>query len=120
MEKASLKRWIFGFGAGNYETLMKSLKLGVHETSAHNLYLRLFVENGILGLSFFLLFVLAIFRHLYSFVKNKKDFYSKSLGILLMALISGTLLGASFFIDTLHWRHLWFTLGMAMALPTTP
>lgn len=83
----------------------------------HNVYLLTLVENGWLGMASFtafLLLQLAVgFRYLRSIshrpINNTVD---EGITIVFAVLLTTTL--QSLFIDTLHWRHLFFLLGVMM------
>lgn len=77
----------------------------------HNLYLRIFSENGLLGfvsLTAFLLLTLTRSLML-SFRANNPS--QRAIFAFVTAAICGTLLN-SFTIDTLHWRHFWLLLAL--------
>lgn len=79
--------------------------------ATHNLYLRIFSENGVLGflsLAAFLLLTLA--RSLVLSFRARKP-TQRAMFALVTAAICGTLLN-SFTIDTLHWRHFWLLLAL--------
>lgn len=77
----------------------------------HSLYIRTFAEQGIFGiLSFlFLVILLMIPAGLQAIKSNDKLF---GLSSSLIFSISFGLLLNSFLIDTIHWRHFWFVLGL--------
>ena len=82
--------------------------------SAHSLYVRALIENGLLGaLSLFAFMFLSLGRAIWVAV------FSRSLeDRLRFAVIGGALVGAlveSTVIDTVHWRHFWIFLGLAWA-----
>lgn len=95
---------LFGIGPGQFELMMNY--------ATHNLYIRVIAENGWLA---FLCFVLFLLYVLHLLLKHRKKrvwgfplylFFSAYVGILIN----------SFFIDTLHWRYLWFLIGMSTVL----
>ncbi len=85
--------------------------------SAHNLYLRVLAENGILGLIMlllalgFLLWVLARCLRITLKKRNRELFTD---GTWLASTFVG-ILAESFVIDTLHWRHFWILIGFIVA-----
>lgn len=94
----SMHQFIIGRGNGSYELFSPD------HFSAHNTYLRLLFENGVLGLGLFILFVsLAIIR-------RRHELTSPHVAIVVAALAG--ILVHSLFIDTLHWRHFWLLLGL--------
>jgi O-antigen ligase len=102
----------FGIGPGQY--------LDVVGIAAHSTFLRALGEEGVLGLA---LIVLLLFTTLIlacgNVVRGRSTFGISS--VPLLALWVG-LIANSFFIDTLHWRHLWLVAGLtwAGACVTTP
>jgi len=92
-----------GIGAGQTEVILK--------TSTHSLYARLFVENGFLGfLSFLGVLIACIYKSFKSFINSDGDIAIFHL-VVFTSLIG--LVFNSFFVDTLHWRHLWLLLILA-------
>ena len=82
--------------------------------SAHSLYVRALIENGLLGaLSLFGFMFLSLGRAIWIAV------FSRSLeDRLRFAVVAGALVGAlveSTVIDTVHWRHFFIFLGLAWA-----
>jgi O-antigen ligase len=98
LSERDLHSILIGTGNGSYESFSPD------GFSAHNIYLRLIIENGVLGLSLFLFFLFGvgyrIFRHERSIVTHAV--FASVIGILVHGL----------FIDTLHWRHFWLLLGL--------
>lgn len=82
---------VFGIGPGLYEDRS--------DLSAHNLYLRILGERGILGAAGFLAFA----------VLTAAGLRGQRTDPALILALAG-FLAESFFIDTLHWRHLWLVL----------
>jgi O-antigen ligase len=84
--------------------------------STHNMYLRVLVENGVLGFVAFYAFVIlslvrALKRALTLTSESNRDLFAVVSVCLLGILINGLV------IDTIHWRHLWFLLGLAWWVP---
>ncbi len=83
----------------------------------HNVYLLTLVENGWLGMASFtgfLLLQLAIgFRYLRS-ISHRPISNAVDEGIIIVFAVLLTTALQSLFIDTLHWRHLFFLLGVMM------
>jgi hypothetical protein len=96
---------VFGIGPGQFEVLTPVV--------SHNTYVRTLGEQGVLGL---FTFVTLMFATLVVAGRNAvagRDTYG---------IGSAPLLGAwtglaveSFFVDTLHWRHLWVVAGLIWA-----
>lgn len=82
----------------------------------HSLYVRTFAEHGIFGI--LSLVVLALFlivpTGLNAISTNDKIF---GLSSSLIFSVSVGLLLNSFLIDTIHWRHFWFVLGLLWLVP---
>lgn len=85
---------LFGTGPGNYEDFAGM--------ATHSLFARYIGERGIFGFALFLIFLcIAIKKALKSELKT-----------FLVPVIIGQLVN-SLFIDSLHWRHLWFLLALS-------
>lgn len=92
----------FGYGPGLSEIVL--------DYATHNTYLRVVGEIGWLGLFSWLLAIgMSILWALYRALKRKsvwhEVYFAALLGIAVESLV----------IDTLHWRHLWFLLGLIWA-----
>ncbi|MCH9680057.1 MAG: O-antigen ligase family protein [Deltaproteobacteria bacterium] len=100
-----------GIGPGGTETRFP--------ISAHSLYIRAFVENGVLGLWATMgLLILSTVRALWIALTP-----GSVAGQRWFAVIAASLVGVaveSAVIDTLHWRHLWLLLALAWAPRHTP
>lgn len=93
----------FGIGAGQSDE--------VFQYSPHSLYARVFIENGVVGLlSFVLFFALSVIKSFQNFWHTKGE--SGVLPLIIFASLIGIAFN-SFFIDTLHWRHLWIIMAFA-------
>lgn len=93
----------FGIGPGKTEEAF--------DYAAHNLYLRVFVENGWLGgVALGALLALSVWVALKSANRSLPGAERS-----LYAVVAGALVGVlvnSVFIDSLHWRHFWLLLGL--------
>ena len=93
----------FGVGGGQSDNVV--------QRSPHNLYARVFTENGVLGMLSFLILLLS------SIVKSYKSYwYKENGGSMFHLIVFASLIGLafnSFFVDTLHWRHFWLLLALA-------
>jgi len=102
---------IIGYGPGQFEyTLTKYVRMTI---SAHNLYIRLLTENGVVGFTLFMLGIAIIFFKLINDFRTKKSYYMLS-PELLISILSGIMVN-SLVVDTLHWRHFWFFLGIIIS-----
>lgn len=113
------KSYPLGIGPGQFEDYSLDYQKSMGgwmlrlTPSAHNLYLRVLTENGILG---FLIFILAL---IIPIVLGIKKTYLSSKSTEDIVWILGSLVGIlvqSFVIDTLHWRHFWILFGFLFAL----
>jgi hypothetical protein len=99
-----------GLGPGSTE--------GAFSRSAHSLYVRALIENGLLGaLSLFAFLFLSLGRSvwvaIFSRALEDRQRFAAIAGALVGALVESTV------IDTVHWRHLWIFCGLAWApMPT--
>lgn len=97
----------FGYGPGRSEIVL--------DYATHNTYLRILGEIGWLGLFSWLLAIgISILWALHQALKGKSSwhevYFAALLGIAVESLV----------IDTLHWRHLWFLLGLIWAKHAPP
>ena len=94
-----------GIGPGQFER--------VSEISAHSTYVRALVEEGVLGV----LVVLALMLLTLGFAARNVALGVDTYGIGSAALLAAWcgLLANSFFVDTLHWRHLWLVAALVWA-----
>jgi O-antigen ligase len=86
--------------------------------AAHNMFLRVLVENGVLGFSVlfcaFMTLIMIIIKAIKTAFIHQNKFLMADI-----AWLSGSLMGIfveSFLIDTLHWRHFWIIIGFIIAL----
>jgi O-antigen ligase len=100
----------FGIGPGQY----------IHYAgiAAHSTYLRALGEEGVLGLAVIALLVLATLVFAVGNVIHGRSTFGIS-SVALLGLWIGLIVN-SIFVDTLHWRHLWFVAGLIWAGAMTP
>lgn len=114
------------YDADRFATFQAAIQLGLNnplgvgpaqsflllDYATHNVYLRVFSENGFIGfLSFTALGVITLVR---STLLSQRA--AGSVQRSLFAVVSAALVGTfvnSFTIDTLHWRHFWVLLALA-------
>jgi O-antigen ligase len=96
-----------GIGPGQFERVSAS------EISAHSTFVRALAEEGVLGL----LVVLALLLLTLGFAARNATASLGAYGIGSAALLGAWagLLANSFFVDTLHWRHLWVVAALIWA-----
>jgi O-antigen ligase len=94
-----------GIGPGQFER--------ASEISAHSTYVRALAEEGVLGM----LVVLGLMLLTLGFAARNVTIGVDTYGIGSAALLAAWcgLLANSFFVDTLHWRHLWFVAALVWA-----
>jgi O-antigen ligase len=94
-----------GIGPGQFER--------VSQISAHSTFVRALAEEGVLGL----LVVLALLLLTLGFAARNATASLGAYGIGSAALLGSWagLLANSFFVDTLHWRHLWVVAALIWA-----
>ena len=122
------------YDADRFANFIAALRLGLNnplgvgpgqsfltlDYATHNLYLRTFSENGVIGFLTFTAFALATLIRSLVLSQKAANLIQRSLFALVAAALCGTLLN-SLTIDTLHWRHLWLLLALGwMPLWTTP
>lgn len=95
----------FGIGPGQFE--------GRAHISAHSMYARTLAEEGIPGLIAILALMLATCGWALRNAIRGHDTYGIGSAALLGAWLGILLNGA--FVDTLHWRHLWFVAALIWA-----
>jgi O-antigen ligase len=98
-------RYPLGIGPGQFEVLSP--------LSAHSLYVRALAEQGLLGLLTLLALLLVTLSLAVGNVVAGRDTYGIGSAALLGAWCG--LLANSFFVDTLHWRHLWVVAALIWA-----
>lgn len=108
----------WGVGPGNFESAVLAKNPNLTTPSAHNTYLRVAVEQGLLGILFLGLFLGLLLLKLLKFIRIPHGPPSLRItGVIVLASIMG-ILAHSLIIDTLHWRHFWLLLGLASVLPS--
>jgi O-antigen ligase len=98
-------RYPLGIGPGQYEVL--------GPIAAHSLYVRALAEHGLLGLLTLLGLVTATLALGLRNALTRRDTYGIGSAALLAAWCG--LLANSFFVDSLHWRHLWLVAALIWA-----
>lgn len=101
-----------GYGPGQYESAVER-EMGVG-FSAHSLYTRVLLENGVLGFLMLSTIILVILFKLYKINKNEKGNETIRSSVMISIIIA--LMVNSLAVDTLHWRHLWLFLGLSLSL----
>jgi O-antigen ligase len=102
---AAAEEYPLGIGPGQFEDLTS--------ISAHSTYVRAVAEEGFLGfVTLVLLLLVTLHWAAQNAVRGRNPF-----GVGSAALLGAWagLLANSFFIDTIHWRHLWLFAGLIWA-----
>ena len=94
-----------GVGPGQFETVL--------EIAAHSTYVRTVAEQGLPGLIVLVLLMLVTLHWAAQNAIRSRNPYGIGSAALLGAWAG--LLANSFFIDTIHWRHLWLLAGLIWA-----
>jgi O-antigen ligase len=81
--------------------------------AVHNLYIRLFVENGLLGLVAFMCFLACVMWRMARGIFARGEHAGTYACCL--AILCGTLV-ESYIIDTMHWRHLFLVMAIPVGL----
>ncbi len=95
----------FGLGPGQFEV--------ISPVASHSLYIRSLSEQGLLGLLAIIVLVVGTMAFAFVSVLRGRDTYGISAAALLAAWCG--LVANSFFVDTLHWRHLWLVAALIWA-----
>lgn len=93
---------VLGFGPGQSEVQL--------DLSTHSLYARVVYEQGFLGATLLALILGATLLAAGELAARDRDLHGLGSAALLGAWLG--LLANSFFIDTLHWRHLWIVAAL--------
>lgn len=91
-----------GNGPGQSEVLL--------DIAPHNLFARLLIENGLLGVTSFILLIVSAIVMAFKGVINSGEY--RYYYMIIFSTIIGQIVN-SLFIDTLHWRHLWLIVALA-------
>ncbi len=112
---------IIGYGAGTAEKVMLSRNFDIYaeETAVHNDYIKILLDNGLIGLITYLTIITLIFYNLYNIYKNVKLPQDKML-ISLMIFLSFAIFLAAFYDNilkntALQWIY-WILLGSIFSI----
>lgn len=92
---------VFGISPGHSEIVLQ------HAT--HNTFLRVLVENGIIGFIGYILLLLFTIKKGVNLLFTEHHF--SQIYLIIISSLVGIIIN-SFFIDTLHWRHFWVLLAI--------
>lgn len=105
-----IARYPLGVGPGQFEDMIAAVT-GMR-LSAHSLYVRTAVENGAAGFLLVSAAMAVILLQLWR--KQRAGPYGCGVSpAVLIAVLAGILVN-SLVVDTLHWRHFWFFIGIAL------
>lgn len=92
----------FGIGPGQFEVVLP--------IASHSLYVRTLAEQGLLGLVAMLVLMIVTLIYAARNIVLGRDTYGLGSAALFAAWCG--ILANSFFVDTLHWRHLWMVAAL--------
>lgn len=101
-----------GIGSGQSELFFTRL-LRLQTGATHSLFVRVVVENGLVGVISFSAFLILIMYMVARLSLGAGP--SAPVAAVVLAALLGVLF-QSFFIDTMHWRHFWILCGLALGL----
>jgi O-antigen ligase len=85
--------------------------------SAHNTFIRVLKENGFLGfillVSFWLWLGIKAVKHIWAMLRKKEEWND---WLIILVISYGVTLPMGSFVDTLHWRHLWYITALLAAV----
>jgi len=116
---------LFGVGYDNYDVyyLDYSEEIGLdqrrEERQAHNLYLEVAAETGIIGILLFAALLTIVFRGLQNAKRVLEDTQQHEFAALVIALQASIIgyLASSMFLHAAFPRYFWLYVGIALALP---
>jgi O-antigen ligase len=106
-----LREPILGTGLGGFPHDL--VKAGGVAEVIHNTYLWILTEMGAVGFIVFAAFFVAVMRTLWRNSKSGSDPRFTIAGLAAMLIFAGAAVG----MEAMYQRHLWFILGLALALP---
>jgi O-antigen ligase len=88
-----------GIGSGQSEIVINY--------ATHNSYLRVWLENGFLGITcYVLLIVLCLIKSIRCAIRTKNPLYAMAAAAIIAIIVN------SFVVDTVHWRHAWLVFAI--------
>jgi len=82
--------------------------------ATHSMYMRILSENGVLALAALLVFIAITTWRALKNIRYGRDEWMREVNLVVFACIIGHLVN-SLFIDTVHWRHIWFIYALPWA-----
>jgi O-antigen ligase len=102
----------FGYGPGQFQ--YKIVDVIYFRIDAHSLYVRTAVEDGVLGFLLFLGGLAYILLTLYFQHRSSSTVHRNQVSpSIVIAILCGILVN-SMVVDTIHWRHFWFFIGVGI------
>ena len=102
---SEMTRHALGFGPGQAEVLLP--------ISTHSSYVRTAYEQGLLGISLFILILAGTLVCALLLARRREDV--NGVGTAALVAIWLGQMANSFFIDSIHWRHVWIFAGLIWA-----
>ena len=109
---------VIGIGVGNFGPYFSGYPVSAPDFGwpiANNEYLEIVSETGMVGLIFFLAFLLSILYYSYSAFKHSNDSFLKAVLLALNFALVGILIQYMTF-STLYIMHIWFLIGFILAI----
>src|SRR5205807_2677507 len=111
---------IFGAGVNNFGYLIDSYDPNLGVNQAHNLFLNIAAERGILGIATFLLVVAVVFQTLRSAWRSASGFSNRVLTAGIIAALLGFFAHSLFDVSYYDYKILlmfWLVIAIAVSLP---
>ncbi len=111
---------IFGVGLDQFQVFIDSYDPDLGVNQAHNLFLNMAAERGVVGFAAFVALIVIMFKSLMSAVRSAPDFPYRVLVAGVIASLLGFLVHSQFDVSYYDYKILlmfWFIVGLAGVLP---
>jgi O-antigen ligase len=105
-----------GIGVDQFKEFVTKETSGLISHDAHNFYLKILVEDGIIGLIFFLLTLFFIFLELLKKTRNKFSHIQQDARIIMALFLLGSVVNAFLAAKALSWYYLILPCGMLLGI----
>jgi O-antigen ligase len=103
---------VLGYGPGQFENIVEK-SMG-ESVSAHSIYARTLLENGLIGficlMSALVYIIVKLFILYLKYGSKTKLDITIVLAVLIGIFVNGIV------VDTLHWRHMWLFIGLGLSI----